>query len=470
MPLLISPNIRKRGVELPSKTFDKVYKKHDKVYVIGGGSSLDVSSLKNLNDGDIIAVNKAIEYVPMADFFITMDYTFLSGKSNMSQILAKSKKTFFVANLASKHLNKDFAGNYYDSKFNIKYSIVKQFSNVVESSQALDFKTGFGLNLTNFANGYNSGFCAIQLAILLEYSEIHLLGFDLTIINSKTHFHNLYTNTSHFTKNLELFQNTFATAFKKLPASQLNKFVSHSKVSFLNQFLTKFSFDMPTSKSSISLTEVASENNTVITNCENPKFNNLLVVGYFTINTPYAQEKDKLVESIKKFKLGSYIKGVPNLGDWQKNTRYKATFLKEILEKFPTKDILYVDADAEFLKEPDLFSNYNCDIAIRWQDFRWRKNESLSGTIFMKNNSKTKEICNKWIRYNDLEGPNPNTYEQWNLGKLIKEFEISHKLIHKLLPAAYCSFDHIRDIYPEIKGKEVIVHYQASRRLKNKLS
>ena len=133
---------------------------------------------------------------------------------------------------------------------------------------------------------------------------------------------------------------------------------------------------------------------------------------------------------------------------------------------FPNKKILYVDADAEFLKPPILFINYSTDIAIRWQDFRWRKNESLSGTIYMENNSKTKLICDKWIQYNNAEynkNTNVSTMEQWNLGKLIKELEKTHLLKHKCLPSIYCSFDHIRNIYPEIEGKEVIVHYQKSR-------
>ena len=38
----------------------------------------------------------------------------------------------------------------------------------------------------------------------------------------------------------------------------------------------------------------------------------------------------------------------------------------------------------------------NCDIAVRWQDFRWRKNECLSGTIYMENNERTRRICQLW--------------------------------------------------------------------------
>ena len=142
--------------------------------------------------------------------------------------------------------------------------------------------------------------------------------------------------------------------------------------------------------------------------------------------------------------------------------------MEDMLNKHPGKNLLYVDSDAIVHSKPILFENYNYDIAVRWQDFRWRKNECLSGTIFMANNEKTRELCKRWQSINISEGPNANTFEQWNLGTVIKQMEGEGKLITNNLPPEYTFiFDSMRALYPN--ANPVIEHFQASRKLKNKI-
>jgi hypothetical protein len=468
------------------KSTSQLKRKKDRAYIVGGGPSINIPTLSKLSDGDIIAVNKSIEYFNRVDFFVTIDYSFLSSKTDFNKLKQKADNTVFIVNRTNKYIIKAQDGFYYDSRFKLKYEYLKDIDFKIESRSVINPKTGFGLSYSQFANGENSGFCAIQLAILMGYKEIFLLGFDLKTDGTSSHFHSGYKNNTHFRKNLLKYQKTFDGAFQKLSDSLKMKIISCSKKSYLNKYLRQTDLEQLVKKNKATnifesktkpapatkKVKVSRNSNLVTTKCLDKKYSDLLVVGYFTINTPYEQEKEKLVKSIRRFGLASYIKGIPNQGDWQKNTRYKAIFLKEVLEKFPDKKILYVDADAEFLRPPELFIDYDCDIAIRWQTFRWRENESLSGTIYLESNEKTKLICDKWIKYNDAEyvnGKTPTTMEQWNLGKLIKELEKSNGLKHKNLPATYCSFDHIRTIYPEIEGKEVIVHYQASRRFKTKV-
>jgi len=188
----------------------------------------------------------------------------------------------------------------------------------------------------------------------------------------------------------------------------------------------------------------------------------LIIVGFYTIDTPYENEVKKTI-SCKTLGLNYYFSGVSNFGDWQKNTRYKSTFLRQCIDKFKDHRLLYVDCDAIINSTPILFKNYKCDIAVRWQDFSWRKNECLSGTIYLEPNDNTRNLCDIWISENKKNQSDNNTLEQWNLGKIINDLESKGKLNSKNLDPEYTFiFDHMKKIYPNTIP--IIEHFQASRK------
>ncbi len=191
-----------------------------------------------------------------------------------------------------------------------------------------------------------------------------------------------------------------------------------------------------------------------------------VIVAYYTIGTPYEAEAAKLITSLKKLNISYDVVGVKNLGDWQSNTRFKAKFMQDMLVKHSGKSLVYVDSDAIVHSNPVLFDNYDCDIAVRWQDFKWRKNECLSGTIYMANNEATFNLCKSWESLNSTN--KINNLEQWNLGDVIKESRSKQLIKDKNLPPEYTMiFDSMRSMYPNIKP--VIEHFQASRKYKNKV-
>lgn len=435
----------------PSKT--------KKVFIVGGGPSLKNFDFSNFEGYDVIAVNKAIEHVSSAKYFVTMDYTFLSKTAlSVQDINDKVEASYFVLNLEGNNIKK-IDGTYTDIRYNLKYDKINGFSHIIPSYIRNHQKTGFSTNKNEFAHGSNSGYCALQLAILAGYEEIYLLGFDLNIESKITHFHNDYKQSiSTFRRNINNYKSIFLTSLNLLKATNI---VSCTKESSLNEVLeyTPFYQALKIKIPEERMTREVSYASDL---------RSLMVVGYYTIGTPYELEAQKLIKSLDKLNLLYDIVGVTNLGNWQANTRFKAEFMSNMLDKHKDKNLLYVDVDAVVHKRPELFVNYNCDVAVRWQDFRWRKNECLSGTIYMENNDKTRKLCKLWASINKSEGSKANTFEQWNLGSAIEKMQKEDGLISKNLPPEYTFiFDSMRRIYPN--ASPVIEHFQASRRLRNKV-
>lgn len=417
-------------------------------FIVGGGPSLIGFDFNQLSGFDTIAVNKAVEYLHNPTYFITTDYTyFLKASLPIDKINLKTQHSYFIANMIPKYMSFNH-GYITDTRDMRQYSDLYKYGSVIESTK----KNGFGLNIKDFCNGGNSGHCAIQLALLKGYKKIYLLGFDL-MINNQTHFHQSYgqVHQDSFKSRTEEYGKTLLSSLSMYNNSQEIINLSSSSI------LTK----SPHIKTQ-SFTEVIKNLSPNMVKSSNDK---LMVVGYYTIDTPYEDEAKNLLRSLDKLRINHDIIGVKTLGNWQANTRFKAKFMLDMLIKWPKHNLLYVDADAMIHRPLDLFKNYNCDIAVRWQDFRWRKNECLSGTIYMENNNRTKRLCQLWRDINIKEGNQTNRMEQWNLDTVINQMKADPNFTYKNLPPEYTFiFDIMKGIYPD--AKPVIEHFQASRRFK----
>jgi hypothetical protein len=188
---------------------------------------------------------------------------------------------------------------------------------------------------------------------------------------------------------------------------------------------------------------------------------NFLVIAYYTKSSRYEDLSQNLKTSLQQFNLPYYIHGIDDLGSWEKNTHYKAYFIRKCLED-RNQDLLCVDVDAVFKSYPSLIPDLNCDIAYRTEDFKWRKDEALSGTLFLRNNEKVKRFVDRWIQLNEAvpaERAKPETWEQKNMQVAQREFQ---DLVYFNLPPEYTFiFDHTRNMYPRLAP--VIEHYQESR-------
>jgi len=202
------------------------------VYIVGGGVSLKGFDFKNkLRGKRVIAVNKAINFLPRADFFITMDYTFLRKINNKPYPFCQADK-IFVLNLDADYIMFD-NGLPVDTRFNLKYEL-QDFDVVIKS-----YKTnGIGFKFSDFRNGENSGFCALQFAVIMGFSPIYLLGIDLKCAGNNTHFHNGYGEAkSKFEQKLERYYQMFFVALSLLKTKSQFKVYSCSPISRLNDVI-----------------------------------------------------------------------------------------------------------------------------------------------------------------------------------------------------------------------------------------
>jgi hypothetical protein len=201
-------------------------------YVVAGGPSLHNFNFFSLLNKKTIVVNKAVLNVPNPNYFITVDYTFIT-KLGLSALNNCYANKYFVVNMAHPFMKKDSEG-YVDTRFNLRYSNLIHFNNIIESKD----QTGFGFDFDDFRSGANSGYSALQLAIVLGFKKIYLLGFDLCLTSSLTHYHGGYGESSQsFSTKLENYLNTFVIGLNQIQSRNDIEIISCSKISALNSYI-----------------------------------------------------------------------------------------------------------------------------------------------------------------------------------------------------------------------------------------
>jgi len=202
----------------------------EEVFIIGGGPSLVKFDMENLTSKTTIAVNKAAFFLPNPTYFVTMDYSFVR-KAGRSRVRAIQSSKFFILNRTVTYL-KSVKGAMTDIRYQIIYEDLWDYFDTILTSRRHE---GLGITFNDFCHGGSSGQCALQLAVLLGFKKIYLLGIDLTVQGGRTHFHSGYGRDKTFTQKLEKYRKSFITAIQeakqKVPGLQI---ISCSSISKLN--------------------------------------------------------------------------------------------------------------------------------------------------------------------------------------------------------------------------------------------
>ena len=205
----------------------------DRVFIVAGGPSLRGFPFEKLRQEDTIAVNVSAFDVPEPTYCITAD----------SGIFRKLQEGYFqgidttwVVVSNPEHCTMKFRDGQFKHK-RTGYVYNPFTANMLIRNAGVE---GIGFTFKDFRTGYNSGFCGFQLAVLLRYRQIFLLGFDMNTNVPKDHYHDRYGKDKKIGGGLlDRFYENFRLAFEMIEKNKDIdvKIYSCSKISRLNQHI-----------------------------------------------------------------------------------------------------------------------------------------------------------------------------------------------------------------------------------------
>jgi len=203
--------------------------RRDEVFIVGGGNSLKDFRFNKLRDKDTIAVNMSALDVPNPTFCITGDSDIFR---KVQEGHFEDVKTTWVMILSLDHPVMKWNRGQLIHRSGFVYDL--SCVDVIIKSPGLE---GIGFSWNDFRRGWNSGFCALQLAVLLGYKKIHLLGIDLTLNEGRCHYHDKYKGRRIGDSTFERFFLNFEFALNILKSKTDIKVISRSSISRLNEFI-----------------------------------------------------------------------------------------------------------------------------------------------------------------------------------------------------------------------------------------
>jgi len=389
-------------------------------YIVGGGPSLRGFDWSSLRGHLVIGVNRAEAALPCS-VVVSRDARY-AGWAQRGR-LGPDEAAAQQANVVHAWIN---TGGFSGLKR-------RPFDAMFAMHEPDDEMTG-DWDLT-MGSGNNSGFGALNLALLLGADPIYLLGFDM----GGAHWHEGYPLESD-PNAYDRWCATFAANADWIRArGQL--VVNCSPDSRLACFLKA---PVPT-----------------VTPVERP-----LVVNYYTRGTSYERQSAEMEAAARLFGLEVHRQGCENLGGWEANTHFKAHFLDVMLKHFD-RPLMWLDADGRVCSYPDYLDGFmtaDADVALAYVDWGQYKHsrrmdvELLSGTMLLRPTAATFEMLARWKARNH-ETLGTGIYEQRNLQDVVAEMGDAIKVAR--LPDRYCQIhDLMRGVDPIIK------HLQASRTAK----
>ena len=119
--------------------------------------------------------------------------------------------------------------------------------------------------------------------------------------------------------------------------------------------------------------------------------------AFYTPN--YLPQLLSLKASLEAHGINHYFKLYERAATWEATTRIKAQFVKHCLEKFPARDVLYVDADAVVRQHPSFIDTIKTDIALLFHPVKARRHPMMRvslGTFFIRNTGGGRKFANLW--------------------------------------------------------------------------
>ena len=199
--------------------------------------------------------------------------------------------------------------------------------------------------------------------------------------------------------------------------------------------------------------------------------NNWIVCAFYTRSTPYkAVAEQYLLPSLARLGIHCDLSVVEDRGSWLANIAHKPEVIEKALNKYKPVgvNVVYLDVDAVVELYPGVFDviGQKCDMACHYIDrVAWYglsnasvKPEVFNGTIFFKNNEKTRAFVLEWKeKCKEYKTWEPAWFKQTIESTGIKCFG---------LPLSYAYIASLPDGRPPLVKLECvhIRHHQVSRK------
>lgn len=190
-----------------------------------------------------------------------------------------------------------------------------------------------------------------------------------------------------------------------------------------------------------------------------------MVISFYTRDTFYQLEVQGLIESCKQYGIEYCVEGIATLGRWELNCAYKPFFIHQQLQ-IHKRPLLWVDADAVFVRKPEVLAAFNADLAVRINEDLPAEHPSrvMSGTVYANYTPGADRGIRAWAQRCQKEllrpGREAEYWDQMALRDVVVKGDCAKIMA---LPKEYATIaDHWKDC-ADIEAP-VIVHHQASRR------
>ena len=181
---------------------------------------------------------------------------------------------------------------------------------------------------------------------------------------------------------------------------------------------------------------------------------------FFTINTPYAAEAQRTVESFQRFSVPVIKVPYESTGDFMKNCLYRAGKLLQLAEQFPKDVIGHVDADVRCAKPPVLLTEFNGDVAVYYREGLPEHQRCWGGLSLFGPTLVGRAVVKRWAEIcAEDKYPDANVREQMYWCAAVEYgLRIPNARIVKLPDEYYRAADKIKK-----DDGTVLVHYECSR-------
>lgn len=445
-------------------------------WIIGGGPSLKGFDFNTLRGELTIGVNKAFLHHDPTIIF-SGDYRFykklmMFNTPKRERLWTDDEERCYQARAKylQSHAYKVWldteGGAFGDEVFVVDYAgHYNKETKKFEGEEAISFNLEDGIY-----QGRNSGYAALNLAIALGASPIILLGFDMLGRDGKAAwFHEGYEALSEWQRTesvydrfLEQFRSNFCVAHRSRQTDTPQQTILATSGSCLvrsgcDEVIQKsiHNFSMNTALDCFPFPTIT----------EIRKIKRPLYVSYYT-NAHYYKASLDLARSLHRHGLDYVIERVADLGNWQANTSFKPKFILAMMERYPDRDIVWLDADSVVQRFPDLFQNFSSgeagtvDLAFYTRPGRGL----LSGTLYFTNNGVTHHIVDEWIKECEIFN---KQWEQTSLQNTLDRI-CNFPIYAGNLPETYCKIFDSKDQCS--MDEAVITHWQESRNQKRRES